>query len=150
MANPNDHAVHVLNGLIETTLDSADGYRKAAEKADNPRFKDLFETRARKREQLTSDLKAEVRTFGGEPKDDGTMLAATHRAFLDLKDKIAGADDRTTINEVERGEDVIRDKFEKATRDTDLPVEAKQVVQRAYATVKADHDEISALKHQLS
>jgi len=149
MANPNDHAVHVLNSLIETALDSADGYRKAAEKADNPRFKSLFETRARKREQLCSELKAEVRTFGGEPKDDGSMLAAAHRSFLDLKDKVTGSDEKAVIDEVERGEDFIRDKFEKAARDADLPPEAKQVVDRAYTSVKADHDEISALKDQL-
>ena len=30
MSNPNAHDIKVLNGLIETTLDSADGYREAA------------------------------------------------------------------------------------------------------------------------
>ena len=38
MNTPNDRAVHVLNDLIETTLDSAHGYRRAAEGADNPEF----------------------------------------------------------------------------------------------------------------
>ena len=35
MNTPNDRAVHVLNSLIETTLDSAHGYRKAAEGGDS-------------------------------------------------------------------------------------------------------------------
>ncbi len=149
MATANEHAVHVLNGLIETTLDSADGYRKAAETADNPTFKTLFQNRAQKRERLCGELRSEVRSFGGEPKDDGSMLAATHRAFLDLKDKVTGSDDKAIIDEVERGEDYLRDKFEKAAADAELPAEARNCVERAYASVKADHDEISRMKHQL-
>ena len=149
MADANDHAVHVLNGLIETTLDSADGYRKAAETADNPTFKTMFESRAQKRAQLCSELKTEVRTFGGEPKDDGSMLAASHRAFIDLKDKVSGSSDKAVIDEVERGEDYIKAKFEKAINDDELTPAARQAVERAYASVKADHDEMSALKHRM-
>jgi len=148
MASPNDHAVQVLNGLVETTLDSADGYRKAAETARDPRFKTLFAARAQKRQQLCTELKAEVRSFGGEPRDDGSMLAATHRAFLDLKDKVTGENDTAIIDEVERGEDVLKAKFEKAAGDADLAPAARATVERAYASVKLDHDEISALKHQ--
>ena len=145
----NDHAVHVLNGLIETTLDSEDGYRKAAETADNPAFRTLFESRATKRAQLVSELKTEVRSFGGEPKDDGSTLAATHRAFLDLKDKVTGGNDKAVIDEVERGEDYIKAKFEKAIGDEKLDPAARSAIERAYASVKSDHDEMSALKHQL-
>jgi len=149
MAAANDHAVDVLNGLIETTLDSADGYRKAAETADNPTFKTMFETRARKRTQLVGELKTEVRTFGGEPKDDGSMLAATHRAFLGLKDKVTGSNDKSVIDEVERGEDFIKQRFEKAISDQDLTPAARSAIERCYAAVKADHDEMSALKHRM-
>jgi uncharacterized protein (TIGR02284 family) len=149
MANPNDHAVHVLNSLIETTVDSADGYRKAAETADDPRFKTLFETRAQRRQQLSSQLKAEVRSFGGQPRDDGTLLGATHRTFLGLKDKVAGGSDKAVIEEVERGEDFIRDKFEKAARDNELPQQVRQLVDKACTSIKAEHDEVSALKQQM-
>lgn len=145
----NDHAVDVLNGLIETTLDSADGYRKAAETADNPRFKAMFEERARKRSQICSELKTEVRTFGGEPKEDGSMLAASHRAFLDLKDKVTGSDDKAIIDEVERGEDFIKQKYAKAVNDEDLAPGVRSAIDRAYMSIKSDHDEISALKHRM-
>jgi uncharacterized protein (TIGR02284 family) len=149
MENANQHAVHVLNSLIETTLDSADGYQQAVEQATNPRFKALFQERAQRRQQLCSQLKAEVRSFGGEPQDDGSILAKSQRAFLDLRNQIAGQDDRAVVDHVERGEDAIRDKFAKAARDSELPTGAREVVERAYAQVKADHDEISAMKHQM-
>jgi len=53
------------------------------------------------------------------------------------------------IDEVERGEDVIKKKYEMATEEDDLPTEAKAVISEAYQSVKADHDEISRLKHSL-
>jgi uncharacterized protein (TIGR02284 family) len=149
MANANQHAVKVLNQLIETTLDSADGYQQAAGQAASPRFRVLFEERAQRRQQLCNQLKAEVRTFGGEPEQDGTILGKSQRAFRDLKERIAGQSDKAVIDQIERGEDIILDRFERAAEDAELPHDARELVQRATSAVRADHDEISMLKHQL-
>ena len=45
------------------------------------------------------------------PEDDGTILAAAHRMFLSLKSSLGGSD-QGVVNEVERGEDRIKAKFE--------------------------------------
>ena len=58
-----------------------------------------------------------------------------------------GRDDSGVIDEVERGEDVIKARFEDATKDNDLPDPLRQRVVGEYASIKADHDTISALKH---
>ena len=149
MNTPNDRAVHVLNSLIETTLDSAHGYRKAAEGADNPEFKAMFTERAGKREELSRRLQQEVRSFGGEPEDDQSLLGRIHNKFAEMRGDLMGRDDKGVIDEVERGEDVIKAKFEAAARDADLPEPARQLVTTAWAEVKADHDTISQLKHRM-
>ena len=51
------------------------------------------------------------------------------------------------IDEVERGEDFNKGKFEAALRDDELPMDARQVVTRIAETIRADHDQISAMKH---
>jgi uncharacterized protein (TIGR02284 family) len=51
------------------------------------------------------------------------------------------------IDEVERGEDFIKGKFEHAMRDEDLTGPVRETVTRAYDSVKSGHDQISALKH---
>lgn len=145
----NDHAVHVLNDLISITLDSANGYNEAAQNAENSRFKSLFETRAVKRREVCRQLQNEVRSFGGEPKDEQSLLGKLHNKFVDLKAALTGRDDKAVIDEVERGEDAIRDTFKKAARDEDLPMEARLLVERFFADIEADHDEVSRLKHQL-
>jgi uncharacterized protein (TIGR02284 family) len=150
MQNTADHAVKVLNSLIETTLDSAHGYKEAAENADNPRFKTLFTERAGRRQALTLRLQDEVRSFGGEPQDHQTILGKAHNTFVDIKAALTGNDDKAVINEVERGEDFIRDKFEHAAKEGDLPPTARQLIEKAYSEIKADHDEVSRLKKQMN
>lgn len=144
-----ERAVKVLNGLIETTMDSAHGYRNAAEGAENPEFKTMFSERAGKREALCRRLQQEVRTFGGEPEDDQSLMGRIHNKFAEMRGDLMGRDDKGVVDEVERGEDVIKAKFEEASRDNDLPETARQLVTTACAEVKADHDTISALKHRM-
>ena len=151
MNTANDHAVKVLNSLIETTLDSANGYKEAAENATSTQYRSMFADRSMRRNELVRELQQEVRTFGGEPETDQSMLGKAHNKFVDLKNALTGgADDKAVINEVERGEDMIKAKYEAAIADQDLPTTARDLVNRAYGQIKADHDEVSRIKHQMN
>lgn len=151
MNTPNDHAVKVLNSLIETTLDSANGYKEASENATSSQYKSMFSDRAIRRNELVRELQQEVRSFGGEPENDQSLLGKAHNKFVDLKNALTGgADDKAVINEVERGEDVIKAKYEAAINDQDLPPTARDLINRAYGQIRADHDEVSRIKHQLN
>lgn len=145
----NNREIQTLNSLIATTLDSVEGYREAAEEIESHRFSPLFTARAQERRLVVSELQTQVRHLGGEPEDDGTILAGAHRVFLDLKAKLTGHDDKAVINEVERGEDHIKAKFEDALADNDLSPATKEVVRAANQSVRAGHDQMSALKHNM-
>lgn len=149
MQASNEHAVDVLNGLIRTTLDSVGGYRDAAENADRSQYKMMFSERVSRREQLARELQQEVRALGGDPQTDQGILGKAHNKFLDIKNALTGGDDKSVIDEVERGEDHIKEKFQNALEDGELPPNVRTVVSRAYQSVKADHDEVSRLKHSL-
>ena len=137
----------ILNTLTATLIDSVNGYRDAAADSDAGRFQEIFRQRADERSRLAEDLRAEVRRLGGNPEDDGSFLGKAHQRFMDLKAAITGRDEKAIINEVERGEDYIKAKFEKALDSENLGSEARQVVERAYQSVRAGHDQISQLKH---
>ena len=92
----------------------------------------------------------QVRSFGGSPETDQSFLGKAHNKFVDLKNALVGGDDRAVINEVERGEDFIKAKFEAVLEDRDLPTPVRDLINRAYGAIKADHDEVSRLKHQLN
>ena len=104
--------ITILNTLTATLIDSVNGYRDAAEDADAGRFQQIFRQRADERSRLAEELRAEVRRLGGNPEDDGSLLGKAHQRFMDLKSAITGRDDKAIINEVERGEDYIKEKFE--------------------------------------
>src|SRR3546814_5156040 len=54
--------VATLNSLIATTLDSIDGYRKAADETNAAGFRDIFLSRANERsEEHTSELQSLMR-----------------------------------------------------------------------------------------
>ena len=150
MQTNNDHAVKVLNSLIETTLDSANGYRDAADAAETPQYKTMFAERCESRMALSRRLQEEVRSFGGEPEQSQSLLGKAHNKFAELRGKLMPSDsgDKAVIDEVERGEDMIKAKFEKAMDDAELPSEAQLLVSTAYGEIKAEHDHISRLKHQ--
>ncbi len=144
---PAEHDIDVLNTLIETTLDSADGYSQAADRAKQSGYKDVFIRWAEDRRQVVTQLQGQVRRLGGTPEDDGSILAAGHRMFLKLRDSVTGSDE-SVIDEVERGEDFIKAKYEEALKDDDLSADVRNAVVQAYASVKTGHDQARDLKRQ--
>jgi uncharacterized protein (TIGR02284 family) len=148
MAASTDHDISVLNELISVTLDSARGYEEAAENAKNPTFKSMFVKRAAERRRIVGDLQARVRSRGGKPADDGSALAAAHRMFVNLKSAL-GTSDKATIEEVERGEDHIKEQYEDAMQDDDLSPSVREAVRIHHASIKADHDSVSEMKHRI-
>ena len=93
----NEHDIKTLNSLIETVIDSADGYSQAAKEADGSRFADIFRRRGAERQQLTVQLQGKVSALGGAPEDDGTVLAKAHRMFLNLRNSMS-SDDTTIVD----------------------------------------------------
>ena len=140
----------ILNDLIATTIDSAEGYREAAEDTTDARFATLFRDRAQERRDAVAHLRAEVRRLGEEPEDDGTILAAAHRTFMGLKELVTGNDDRAIITEVERGEGHIKEKYEDALKNDDLDPACRSVVQNCYTSVQQGHAQMSALKDRVT
>ena len=149
MIGSDNTGVGTLETLTTTLIDSINGYRDAAENAEGTRFQEIFRRNADERSRIVEDLRSEIRRLGGNAPDDGSFLGATHQRFLDLKAAVTGRDDTAIINEVERGEDYLKEKFEAALNATDVTPETRTIIERAYQSVRQGHDQISSLKHGL-
>ena len=139
--------ISTLNTLIATTIDSINGYEDSAKNVDNERFREIFRQRANERQKVVEELRSEVRRLGGDPEDGGSFMGKAHQRFEDLKAAITGRDEKSIINEVERGEDYLRDKWQSALQSGDLKGESHDLVERCYQSIKAGHDQMSQLKH---
>jgi uncharacterized protein (TIGR02284 family) len=138
-----------LKTLTSTMNDSINGFRHSAEHVESEEFRQMFTRFAGQREQAVAELKSEVRRLGGDPDEDGSTLGSLHQTWVDLKSAVTGRDDKAIINEVERGEDYLKGKFETALSSDDLSPESRSIVERAYQSVREGHDRVSELKHSL-
>jgi uncharacterized protein (TIGR02284 family) len=142
--------ISTLNTLIATTIDSVTGYENSAQEIENSRFQEIFRQRASERQKVVSELQSEVRRLGGQPEEGGSFLGKAHQRFEDLKSAITGGDDKAIINEVERGEDYLKEKFETALEAGTLSGASRSVVESCYQSVRSGHDQISQLKHGMA
>jgi len=146
----NDHDVSVLNSLIETTIDSVDGYRHSAEAATSGTFAGLFRQRAEERQKVVTRLRERVRELGGTPEEEGGLLAAAHRRFLSLRDAVTGRDDKAVVAEVDRGESYLNGKWEAALADTELSSETQSLIRDCYRSVRSGHDQWEQINKSIS
>lgn len=146
-----DHedVISTLNGLIETCKDGQEGFKTAAEGVERSNLKTLFYEFSQQRAQLVGDLQEEVRRLGGDPEKSGSVTAALHRGWINIKSAVTGKDEEAIIAECERGEDAAVKAYEEALQ-AGLTADVSPVVERQYHLIKAAHDRIKALRDMQS
>ena len=131
MAMDNKAVVSVLNDLIETCKDGANGFRTAAAAVQHADAKALFTSRVPTIEGAAAELQAQVRRLGGDAETTGSVAAAVHRGWIGLKSAVTGKDDAAIVTECERGEQLAVKNYEDALKK-DLPAEVRAIVERQY------------------
>jgi uncharacterized protein (TIGR02284 family) len=137
--------ISVVNSLIETCEDGANGFRTAAEGLQDSSIKQLFTTYARERDRFANELRAEVRRIGGKPEEGGSMSGALHRGWMNIKSAVTGNSDAAIVAEAERGEDVAVAAY-KTAMQAELPAEIKSVIERQYTAIQAAHNRVRDLE----
>lgn len=127
-----------LTKLLTRVIDSADGYEQAASSAKSGVLKGVFEERAKMRRGFASELRTELKKLGKDADDDGSLLAAAHRVFLDLKTLVGGNDNERALEEVERGESDLIEHYEQALKDLPMHGTSRTIVQEQLACVRRD------------
>ncbi len=133
----NKNSTDILNDVLETLIDSMDGYEKSAELADRDTFKNFFTRRAASRRAMVDAVRNEINQLGGTPEAEGTILASAHRVFMKLSAAVQD-NDEAVIEAVETGEEHLRSKFEKALAEADLPASSRTLLRNFQGELKAD------------
>ena len=144
-----NHDVSKLDDLIVTTIDSIRGYEQAAEHADAGRYATFFAEMASERLSVVEALSAASRAEGGTPAEYGSVAATLHRRWEDLRRALGGGD-KAIAAEVERGEDYLKEEFDRVLKDDRLSPEAMAVVREAYTSVQRGHDAARELRDALA
>jgi uncharacterized protein (TIGR02284 family) len=140
-----EHAVDVLNQLLETARDGEKGFNEAAESTDNPDLRATLQGFAAQRAAFVTELTQLIRSVGGDPHDTGHVAGALHRGWMNVKEAFSKREDKAILEECERGEDYAKKSFTEAL-DEPLPENVRTVVQRMASEVKMAHDRVRGLR----
>jgi uncharacterized protein (TIGR02284 family) len=145
MAVNREELLECLNDLLETCRDGENGFKTAADHIDRPDLKRLFNDYSIQRAQFASELESEVRQLGGTPSKSGSVSAAFHRGWMNIKSIVTGGSSDAIVAECERGEDAAVHNYQEVLKKN-LPPNVLPVVKHQFTEIKRAHDRIRDLE----
>ena len=138
--------ISALNDLIETCKDNEEGFRHAAEYAENSKLRSLFETYSQQAARAAAELETELRRVGGNPRDVNIYDDLfTSPGWVIITSKLAGEDEAAILVECECGVDAAEKSYA-AALEKGLPSEVRSRIERQHAELK----EVTARIHALA
>jgi uncharacterized protein (TIGR02284 family) len=137
----------VVNRLIEVCHDGERGYAAASQAlpADDMLLKSELAQYGRQRKEFAADLEAELAQFGEEPVGHGTISAALHRGWMNLKQAMTANQRGVILAECERAEDAALAAYREAM-STAMPSPIDSLVETQYEALKRVHDRVRMLR----
>lgn len=140
---------HALAPIASILKDQVRLYGRAAELSQGTGCAAAIVSVRDERQGLLGDFERKLVALGVREDTHGTLLGAGHKAFLDAR-AVVGDNTKAAIEEVERGEDYLRDEITKRLEDKDLSADARGFLTATLPKIKPGHDRISALKRGLN
>lgn len=145
MAVNRGELIECLNDLIQTCRDGENGFQTAADHVTDSDLKQSFSECSVQRAQFASELESEVRQLGGSPTTTGSVSAAFHRGWMNIKAIVTGGNDDAIVAECERGEDAAVENYQRVLKQN-LPPNVLPVAKHQFTEIKRSHDRIRDLK----
>jgi uncharacterized protein (TIGR02284 family) len=134
-----------LRSVIETLIDSQEGFQKIGESLKEPTLKNYFLSESLTRADFRGELETVLHQEGiRDINESGTTSGAIHRAWADLKAKLGGGD-HTLLVTAKQGEDEAKQTYQKAL-DKELPFPVRQRLTTQFAHIQTSHDYVRAAR----
>ncbi len=132
-----------LNTLIGVCKNGELGYAEAARLVEDTRLKTILEGYSKERAGFAKALQTEVHKLGGTPAESGTLGAALHRGWMELKATATLGDGGAILAACETGENSAWTHY-KHVIDSDISGQSRALVDKQWAKVK---EAIAHLQH---
>ena len=144
----NEHAVDVIEKLIEYARDGQNGWRDGAEHAKDPQLKKWMEEVSLQRAKIAGELENEAVRMGKSDVDrSGSIEGAIHRGWTDLKANLGGGDD-AILSSMETGDSYAVHGYEKYLDDERLPDSLLSMMRTQVQSIRFALDRVRALRSQ--
>jgi len=141
----------ILNDLIEINNDRIKGYETAIEelKDEDEDLKILFAIMIDESREARLVLGKELQVLGKDVETGTTISGKIYRAWMDVKAVFTGHDRRTVLANCDFGEDAAQKAYRAALSAEFLPEYLTEIIEDQKLKLKASHNAIKALHHQL-
>ncbi len=157
MATTTETTARAYNDLVEINKTGAKGYQEAAEGVTNPQLKSELSRLSQQRAQFASELTQRASQYGINTESTGTVegaltnaAATVHRGWINLKSAITGQDDSAILGECETGDAVALEAYETALKASNLPTEAKSILEQQHSQVLQAKNWVTQQKGSMS
>jgi uncharacterized protein (TIGR02284 family) len=134
-----DKWVSVLEDLVETCRDGEEGYRQAADHAEDPELRAFFNDQYQERGAFAQELENRISHLGKHgSKPRASTAGALNRAWIGLKQALGG-EDGAILGSVEQGERAAIDHYQKALQQK-LPEDIEQTLHSQLESLMAAQD----------
>ena len=138
--------VNALQSIIEKNYDAEKGYKKAMQDAKNPALRGFLQQQAAKRSNYATAIDQELRLLGEQPKESGSVTGSLHRAWIDIKSKVAGNTDEAVLEEVIRGEKASVEDYQDALNKPNLTPQINNVLQTQLNEIQGTLNKVKRLE----
>lgn len=141
-----EDVIEALTELADNARDGELGFMEAAQHTQTPNLTAFFERCAESYRVSAGQLHEQIERLGGAANDGegGTVTAAAHRAWLQIRSLFGGASDEMLLAECERVEDSALSRYREALQQN-LPPDIHALVQRQFEATQRHHDMIRTL-----
>ena len=140
-----EDTIGLINQLIETSKDGELGYRTASQHVHNTQLKTVFSDYAEQRGHFAHQLQAEAERLGGTAAVSGSITAALHRSWIDVKAAFSGGDGSAIVAACETGEDAAEAAYQRVL-DMDISGQTRILIERQHRHVQEAHNHMRRLK----
>jgi uncharacterized protein (TIGR02284 family) len=134
-----------LKQLVETSKNGELGYTTAAEHVNNTQLQTIFREYARQRARFIQQLQSEITRVGGTAEGSGSITAALHRSWIDVKSALSGGDGSAIVAACATGEAAAQATYEKVL-DMHLSGETRLLIEQQLRKIQEAHRHMLSLK----
>jgi uncharacterized protein (TIGR02284 family) len=143
-SNKNAELEKVVKQVINILEDGQKGFADLGAHLKDDTLKRYFLAESLKRANFRAELENELHRHGvHDVHEEGTVAGKLHRAWGDLKAKIAGTDDHDILATAEQGEDQAKKVYADALSQ-ELPLPLHQLLSEQNAHILNSHDFVKA------
>jgi uncharacterized protein (TIGR02284 family) len=143
----NEETIACLNELVRVSKDGEEGYRTAAGDVKNTELETLFLESSKQRAGFAKELQAEIERLGGSAADSGTVSAALHRGWMDLKASLTGGGSQAIVSACETGDDSAQAAFERVV-NAGPSGKTLSIVEKQWRSIVEAHKHLLRLKEE--